>query len=199
MLNKGVGKAMTPIKKKFSRIDLITHFRDLGFKRGAEIGVADGQFSLALCQGIPGLSLLCIDPWIKYDENPRGGTQDNQDAAYALATERLKPYDAVLWKMKSMDAVRLVGPESLDFVYIDGHHAFDYVIQDLVEWSKRVRVGGIVSGHDYYEFRWAGVVDAVDVYTKVHKIEEWFITKDRTPSFFWMKSKLDYKKQGVRR
>jgi hypothetical protein len=87
-----------------------------------------------------------------------------------------------------MDAVRDIELESLDFVYIDGNHSFDYVMQDLIEWSKRVRRGGIVSGHDYYHFRNAGVVEAVDVYTHCHGIKEWFLTNEqKSKSFFWVK------------
>ena len=78
--------------------------------------------------------------------------------------------------------------ESLDFVYIDGNHHFDFVMQDIIEWSKKVRAGGVVSGHDYYRFRNAGVVDAVNTYTHAHQIWEWFITDEpKEKSFFWAK------------
>ena len=48
-----------------------------------------------------------------------------------------------------MDAIEDFEDESLDFVYIDGHHGFRYVAEDLVEWSQKVKKGGIISGHDY--------------------------------------------------
>ena len=95
-----------------------------------------------------------------------------------------------LIKAMSMDAVRDVPKESLDFVYIDGNHMFDFVMQDIIEWSKRVRPGGIVSGHDYYRFRNAGIIPAVDLYTKMHKIKQFFLTDEKTPSFFWIKKSL---------
>ena len=109
------------------------------------------------------------------------------DGNYELASARLADYNATLVKAFSMDAVRDVLPESLDFVYIDGNHSFDWVMQDIIEWSKRVRPGGIVSGHDYYHFGWAGIVEAVDVYIKAHTITEWFVTVEREPSWFWVK------------
>jgi len=61
-------------------------------------------------------------------------------------------------------------------------------MQDLIEWGKRVRQDGIISGHDYYRFRWAGVVDAVDAYTRAHQVNEWFIDDMRETSFFWVKN-----------
>jgi hypothetical protein len=98
----------------------------------------------------------------------------------------------------SMDAVKKIKDGSLDFVYIDANHGFDYVMEDLIEWSKKVRVGGIVSGDDYYDFRKAGVIEAVDAYTKAHGIKVTFTDpysghiKDREgfeqPSYYWVKT-----------
>ena len=173
--------------EKFKRHDLAKMFCELGYQSGAEIGVADGRNSLTLCQEIPNLKLLCIDPWQRYRGNPRGGPQLQHDGNYELASARLADYNATLVKAFSMDAVRDVLPESLDFVYIDGNHSFDWVMQDIIEWSKRVRPGGIVSGHDYYHFGWAGVVEAVNAYIRAHTITEWFVTVEREPSWFWVK------------
>jgi hypothetical protein len=105
-----------------------------------------------------------------------------------------------------MDAVKDFKDESLDFAFIDGNHSFEYVINDIAEWSKKVRVGGIISGHDYWNSidtkPWAAVAnpyermrlcqvkDAVDGWTKAHLIKPWFImTNDKCPSFFWVKEK----------
>jgi len=60
-------------------------------------------------------------------------------------------------------------------------------MEDIITWSRKVRSGGIVSGHDYYRFRNAGVVPAVDVYTHAHGIHEWVITDEREASWFWVK------------
>lgn len=170
-----------------TRQKLAVEFAARGLTIGAEIGVADGRNSLTLCQNIPGLHLLCVDPWLKYVDNPRGGPQTQHDGNYELAGERLAHYDATRLRGFSMDIVREIAPASLDFVFIDGHHGFDFVMQDLIEWSKRVRKGGIVAGHDFYHFRWAGVCEAVDAYTKAHEITDWFLCDEREPSFWWVK------------
>jgi predicted O-methyltransferase YrrM len=171
---------------KYNRKHMAQLFGELGFERGAEIGVADGQNSLTLCKSISTLKkLYCIDPWKVYPENPRA--HDNQDEMLRIAKERLSPYPVEFIPKMSMDAVRNFEPNTLDFVYIDGHHGFDYVMQDLIEWSKIVKKNGIVAGHDYYRFRWAGVVDAVDAYVKAHQIHEWFVTDEKETTFFWAK------------
>ena len=96
-------------------------------------------------------------------------------------------------RASSMDAVRDFQPESLDFVYIDANHSFDYVMQDIIEWSRRVRKGGIVAGHDYTQkkkYEDLHVVEAVAAYTGIRRIRPWFIvgSEAEVHSFWWMKT-----------
>ena len=39
--------------------------------------------------------------------------------------------------------------EALDRVYIDGNHAYEFVLEDLRSWYPKVRPGGLVVGDDY--------------------------------------------------
>lgn len=181
-----------------SKYDLIKHFAELGFRTGAEIGVAEGHFSEAMLKVIPDLHLYCVDAWTVYKGNRWAGSEERNEHHRKTTIERLKPYpNATIVDMFSMDAIHNTGDFPLDFVYIDGNHSFDYVMQDLIEWSKRVRKGGIISGDDYYSFKGAGVVDAVNAYTKAHRIE-FNLTDPLTdkiqdrgsqeqPSFWWIK------------
>jgi hypothetical protein len=177
-----------------NRIDLARYFKKLGFKYGAEIGVADGRYSEILCQEIPNLELICVDPWRTYPLNSRGGRQEQHSRNYEKAKKRLEKYNVNIFKNTSMDVVKQIAINSLDFVFIDGNHDFDFVMQDIIEWSKKVRSGGIVSGHDYYHFRNSGVIEAVNAYTQAHKLELNIIPKnnsqekdDRHPCFWWIK------------
>lgn len=163
------------IQLGFSRADLVRLFVERGFTRGAEIGVRQGAFSLALCRAIPNLELLCVDPWTYYQTRPRLANQDRQDRNYVIAGERLAPYRVTLVRQFSADAVRTVPPASLDFVYIDGNHAYPWIRQDLDDWSARVRAGGIVSGDDYDA---PGVKQAVHEFVEANGISEWSVIDD---------------------
>lgn len=145
------------------RTKLAEMFGKLGFKYGAEVGVRRGAYSELLCQTIPGLKLLCIDPWLKYKTVPRPPSQERQDENYNITKEKLAPYDATLIRKMSMDAVKDVPDEALDFVYIDGHHDYEFVLEDITEWSKKVKKDGIVAGDDYTEEA-QGVKQAVNEY-----------------------------------
>jgi predicted O-methyltransferase YrrM len=179
-----------------SKFDLIRHFNTLGFKTGAEIGVAQGFVSEFMCKNIPGLKLYCIDAWEWYPHNrwlPKGRAERH----YERAKSRLAPYNAILIKKYSMDAIKDIPDNSLDFVFIDANHDFDHVMEDLINWTKKVRKGGIVSGDDYFVFKGAGVIEAVNAYTKAHGItfqltDPYSINlKDREgfeqPVYYWTK------------
>ncbi len=179
-----------------SKYDLIKHFAELGFTTGAEIGVSMGHLSEAMFKAIPNLKLYCVDVWMSYDGNRWAASQRRNDKYYRRACQKLAPYNSELIKDTSMNAVRRIPDGSLDFVYIDANHSYDYVMEDLINWTKKVRKGGIVSGDDYYNFRGAGVVGAVDDYTKAHGIkfeltDPYPEIMDRgfheKPSFYWLK------------
>jgi predicted O-methyltransferase YrrM len=61
-------------------------------------------------------------------------------------------------KSDSCAATSLFENESLDFVFIDGNHRYDYVKKDIEAWLPKIKKGGIISGHDYQA---AGVSTAV--------------------------------------
>jgi hypothetical protein len=181
------------------RNDLPIIFKDLGFTQGAEIGVLKAVFSEILIKDNPNLTLYGIDPWLKYQVYKDFRGQKQLDSYYREAKERMTPYENYVFvKKMSMDAVKDFRDNSLDFVYIDADHEYAHVMEDITEWSKKVRPGGIVSGHDYHLSSHAGskmqVPYAVDAYTSKNKIHPWFLlglkdkNKDphRDPSRSWM-------------
>jgi hypothetical protein len=179
--------------RDFHRNDLAQLFAELGFKRGAEIGVAEGKFSEILCKSNPDLHLLCVDPWHSYKGNPQSKTKEKDEFAYRETQRRLTPYPNVKLDMRlSMDAVRDVEDGSLDFISIDGHHGFRFVMMDLLCWTTKVRSGGIILLDDYIYLdrkRWgAGVVEAVQAFTSANEINPWFICDaDRSVDAFFVR------------
>ena len=67
----------------------------------------------------------------------------------------------------------------LDFVYIDGNHQYDYVINDIKLSLKKLKKNGIISGHDYGSKIHMGVTQAVqEIFTKpdiVFKDKSWLV------------------------
>ena len=161
------------------RISLARLFRRLGFKEGAEIGVQEGAYSRVICEKNPGIKLHCIDSWEKYPGYIDFVTRAKFPAFEKKAREVLAPYNCNLIKKYSMDAVKDFPDRSLDFVYIDANHDVRHVIEDIEEWSKKIKKGGIISGHDYFvslrRRSRAHVVYALQAYTIAWKINPWFV------------------------
>ena len=181
-----------------SRKQLPALMADLGFTKGAEIGVWRGAYSAQFCLANPALEMLCVDPWASYQ-----GWLDTKNAmepeiasafiaqAYRDACARLTGLNCTIRRQFSVEAAAEVADDSLQFVYIDANHSYDAVLEDLAAWSPKVQPGGIIAGHDYRIFTnkpTIHVVEAVHTFTRAHEISPWFIlAADRTPSFLWVK------------
>ena len=181
-----------------SRDYLPAFFKERGYKVGAEIGVLNGEFSEKFCK--EGLKMYSIDPWTMADyyQHPRG--QGRLDHQFAVATERLAPYDCTIIRKPSMEALEDFEDNSLDFIYIDGCHHFRYIAEDLCEWIKKVKPGGMMSGHDFFYSRRTGensihVRWVVEAFTMAHDIKPLYILggqrkQDKWPSWMFFKPKL---------
>ncbi len=163
-----------PLKKQSTmknRIELAEFFRDKGFKYGAEIGVCDGRYSNILMDTIPGLRLVGVDPYTEYALDSKGRTQQELSGKLDQAQKLLGGYENYeLVICKSIEAAKLVPDGVFDFIFIDANHPYEFVKEDIEAWYPKVRKGGILSGHDYYEFRSGrgGIIQAVDEFVAKH-------------------------------
>ena len=183
-----------------SRFDLPEFFVELGYKVGVEIGVYKGKFSRHLCKS--GIEIYSIDPWSIYDDfnevamqypwRPRRHVdQAHLDYLFSMASWRLNRFsNSHIVRKTSMEAAKDFDNESIDFVYIDGNHFIKYVAEDIWEWTKKVKKGGIVAGHDYLtrEDCPCQVKEVVDIYARVFGIEDWYIIgPESAKTWMWFK------------
>jgi predicted O-methyltransferase YrrM len=158
---------------------------------GAEIGVAYGYNARSMLQELSIKKLYLIDPYTKY-----GKSKDVQrekgpgESTLKGAMELLEPWeDKLFWLYDtSANAVVKIPDDSLDFVYIDGHHQHIYVKNDIILYWPKIKIGGLMAGHDYTRYR-PGVVKAVnemfekfDVVgcTRYVKARDWWVWKNET-------------------
>jgi hypothetical protein len=137
------------------RAELYKMFAERGYKVGCEVGVREGRNAWVMMQHIPGLKLYLVDPYRAYEyvnkrkRNRWKWHQPDMDRMRFKALRRLAQNDIVWFMLPSLEAVKYVEDGSLDFVYIDGDHRFEAVMQDILAWEPKVRKGGALSGHDY--------------------------------------------------
>lgn len=181
-------------------------YAELGYKVGCEIGVEKGKNAQTMFEIIPNLKLYGVD---SYKQHPHASyayhaSLRNWDEQYLQNVKqqclnRMKGRNFILLEGFSEDVVHQIEDNSLDFVYIDADHSYDFVMQDIILWGRKIRKGGIMSGHDYFDdsktsLRRAKVTQAVNDYTRVHNIEFYITDEDHSaekgdhyPSWLWVK------------
>lgn len=158
---------------------------------GAEVGVERGKYSEVLFKSIPKLKLWMVDPLIPYGDYRQHVSKMEMDGFYREVVRKFKDKDAIIARDFSMNVVKKMGDNTLDFVYIDANHDFINTVNDVIEWGKKVKIGGIIAGHDYTNFvkenNRCDVKTVLDAYTKAYKIDPWYITSESSPSWFYIK------------
>lgn len=144
----------------------ITHMHKINVRSIAEIGVWKGESSSLFSALFPSAQLYLIDLWKYYPEygsknsGPSSKNPEDFERAYKLVKEKFHNYaNCTIIRKKSSDAVIDV-PNDLDLIFIDANHSYKYVKEDIHLWSKKVKKGGIIAGHDYSS-DFPGVMEAV--------------------------------------
>lgn len=125
-------------------------------KKGVEIGVFKGGWSKHLLENWNG-TLYMIDPWRplgeEYDDASNHAMHTD---AYERAMESIRGLEDRGFMLRGLgeQIVDIFEDDSLDFVYIDGNHAYDYVKQDMELWWPKLKKGGLFAGHDYLLMDW---------------------------------------------
>lgn len=182
------------------RLDLLRWLRELDFQTGVEIGVEVGRYSELICEQNTQMKVWGVDPYEKYEGYREYPDQAHMEGLYQTMLGRMKNYikegQYTVIRKRSLDALEDFKDDSLDFVYIDGNHEFDYPLKDIEGWYKKIRKGGILAGHDYVRVKvWDFTIkDALKEFTLKNNIHPWFVlgrhqkrrneVRDRTRS--WM-------------
>jgi hypothetical protein len=89
--------------------------------------------------------------------------KDEEESLYDICKKQIEPVcDYVnIIKGDSVETSSRYEDESLDFVFIDGDHSYEGVTRDIKAYWPKVKVGGVISGHDY-EGGWVDCKKAVD-------------------------------------
>lgn len=114
---------------------------------GAEIGVRYGCNALRIFNFLNLNKLYLID---------KSKTKDAE-----INLEKYK--DKIIWLVgTSKEMYKNIDDNSLDFVYIDGDHRYEYVKSDILLYFPKVKETGWIGGHDYKDIaRGRAVMKAV--------------------------------------
>jgi len=152
---------------------------------GVEVGVWKGDLSAMILRKVRPTTLMLVDPWIfdpRFSESLFGGgkatqSQADMDAIFQKVRGRFSVEVArgvvSIRRNTSVEAAAATADESVDWVYIDGNHTYEFVLEDLRSWYPKVRPGGLVAGDDYDRpgAWWGdGVTKAVNEFVKTEPV-----------------------------
>jgi hypothetical protein len=134
--------------------NILSNF-DLGL--GVEVGTFKGEFSKEILRYWNG-TLYMVDVWRDLSEEYEDSS-NHKLFNINLYEETIKNINefgerAVMIRTTSESASHIFRNNSLDFVYIDANHAYDFVKQDITCWYPKVKKGGYILGHDYIDMDW---------------------------------------------
>jgi cephalosporin hydroxylase len=69
----------------------------------------------------------------------------------------------------SIEAAAKFENESIDLLFLDGSHSYPYTGKELKAWLPKVKIGGIVSGHDWPDSNIKKAVEE-NISSKVHAV-----------------------------
>ena len=127
---------MIKLRQIRKRDELPALFDEFGYKVGVEVGTKEGYFAEHILKNSNIELLYCVDVWTDEDD-------------YRKALSRLLPPRVLMTKEKSVNAAKHFADGSLDFVYIDADHSYQAVKTDYEVWLPKIRIGGMICGHDY--------------------------------------------------
>lgn len=121
----------------------------------AEVGVQTGKNADRIYRTLsPGLMVL-VDPWKhygtkRYSVDGANVRQSRQNARYKQTRQRFADRkSSLILRTESQAAAKLIPDGTFDLVYLDAQHDYQSVRNDIAAWWRKIRAGGILSGHDY--------------------------------------------------
>ena len=176
---------------QINRKNLPDVLKRMGVRTLCEVGVAQGKNFTHLLNCNPDLA-VAVDLWREdgiLAHNDYLRSQETLDAFYQSIVNLKQSHPCVqVIRDYSVAAANNFANQLFDFVYIDADHTYEGCAKDIVAWYPKVKIGGILSGHDYknkpshggIKF---GVVQAVTEFIKQYGLEA-YISQERCPSWF---------------
>ena len=158
---------------------------------GVEVGTLMGEYSDKLLRTWRGRCLFSVDRWESRGVSGMGYTDIDEHhlARYFMTLSKLRLHGSrsVVVRMDSVNASKCFNDGALDFVYIDADHNYDSVVSDIECWASKVKQGGWLCGHDWFDgaVDGCGVTKAVKEYAEANDKEVNLTQEEKLP-YSWI-------------
>lgn len=119
-----------------------------------EVGVYKGEFSMWAINETNFTKMYGVDPYKKFDNSEfMDAINDNSQEFFDYLYSHTNTLFAGIAKYKllrktSVEASKTFQDNSIDVVYVDGNHMYKNVMEDILLWWDKIRVGGMLCGDD---------------------------------------------------
>ena len=157
---------------------------------GAEVGVYEGEHAVEILSRLNIKHLYLIDPYLEYDgwdDGWKNGIAEKLAIAERNVSQFKDKITFIKEKFEEFDTKIL---PLLDFVYIDGNHASEFVKKDIELALKLTKDKAFICGHDYHLQTVKSGVDSAVLNTKYKlysKDSDWWFRKESNESENGMK------------
>ena len=125
-----------------------------------EVGVYEGKsfsyFMVEMLRAKKSFNVSAVDSFTFEDEQ----TKENIEVVFRRNLASVIDKVNVIKGDSGLSAEQFED-ESIDFMFLDADHVYSRVHSDIMAWLPKIKVGGIISGHDYCKEH-EGVIEAVD-------------------------------------
>lgn len=144
-----------------------SHFVEVG----CWLGKSSSYMGVEIKNSSKDIRFDCIDIWEHSKDDPYYITHfPNIKNIYEVWEENMKKsgvFEIIHpTQTDSLTAAKSYADNSLDFVFIDANHNYEFVKKDIEAWYPKVKKEGYIGGHDYR----TGVKLAVDEFFKDNKV-----------------------------
>ena len=126
----------------------------LGFEIGVELGVQRGYFAHSILENWTTCKrYLLVDLWGQqknYVDTANLSDKDQDTILHEARTHLMKFSNVTMFLRNFTTMASLEVPNSsVDFIYVDARHDYCGVMEDIKTWWPKLKVGGVMAGHDY--------------------------------------------------
>lgn len=130
-----------------------------------EVGSWLGDSAIHLAKGIKrygkDAKLYCIDIWSKEYYATHMGFPDTKIDPLKVFEKNMGKWHHITMQEESTTASAKFKDGTIDLIFIDANHDYEYVKADCIAWLPKIKKGGIMCGHDY-SAKFPGVQKAVN-------------------------------------
>tara|TARA_R110002072_G_scaffold84065_9_gene190586 strand:- start:823 stop:1425 length:603 start_codon:yes stop_codon:yes gene_type:complete len=123
-----------------------------------EIGARYGDSSIDIIKKLNVDIYTIIDPYKSYDDYTTDGfnkiLKNKEDEIFENTKTKLTNLHSNIVFFRTFsndsDTITCIEDESIDLIFIDGNHEYEYVLQDLKNYYPKLKTNGILCGDDFF-------------------------------------------------